>query len=129
MLALVSWGVWGFFMKLASRHYEWHHILLLSSLFTFIFSAMVQLYFRSGIRLESLGFLATFVASLCGFLALVGFFLAMERGEASIIVPLTALYPVITVLLSTLLLGERVTMLQGVGITLAILAVLLVSME
>jgi bacterial/archaeal transporter family protein len=48
-------------------------------------------------------------------------------GEASVITPLTAMYPGVTVLLAYLFLRERVTPIQGIGIVLALGTILLFS--
>ena len=48
-------------------------------------------------------------------------------GKASIIVPLTALYPIIVVLSAPVILGETITRLQGAGIACALVAVFLLS--
>ena len=60
-----------------------------------------------------------------GFFAFVGFltfFAALEKGSASTVVTLSALYPVVTILISTTLLHEKLTTRQGFGIVLALIA-------
>jgi transporter family protein len=55
---------------------------------------------------------------------------AMENGgKASIVVPLTALYPLVMVLASPLILHESISLLQGVGVLSALIAVVLLSTE
>jgi transporter family protein len=64
-------------------------------------------------------------AALGGFFAFIGFltfFAALEQGSASTVVTLSALYPLVTILLSIAFLHERLTTRQGVGITLALIA-------
>jgi len=57
-------------------------------------------------------------------------FAALEKGaKASIAVPLTALNPLVTILLALLLLTERLTVVQSIGVILAILAGVLISCE
>ena len=53
------------------------------------------------------GTLAAVATGVCGLGGAYFFLLALERGKASIIVPFTALYPLITLALCVLLLGER----------------------
>jgi transporter family protein len=48
-------------------------------------------------------------------------------GKASIIVPLTALYPLIVVLSAPIILRETITRLQGGGVLCALVAVFLLS--
>ena len=56
--------------------------------------------------------------------------MSLESGaKASIAVPLTALYPLLTVLMAVVLLGERVSPMQWLGIILAVAAAILMSFE
>jgi len=48
-------------------------------------------------------------------------------GRASIVAPLTALYPLAVVLGAPILLHESVTLLQGLGVVCALIAVVLLS--
>lgn len=59
--------------------------------------------------------------------ATVAFQLAAQRGLLSVASVLTALYPAVTVVLATLLLGERVGRVQGAGLGLAAAAVILIA--
>ncbi len=66
---------------------------------------------------------------MAGALAVVAFYSAMGYGKAMIVVPLTALYPIITIIVSYLVLSEKIKPLQGVGVVLAIAAILLISID
>ena len=56
------------------------------------------------------------------------FFEALSHGgKASIVVPITGLYPLLTVLTALPLLGEKLNRIQVAGIALAVVAVLLFS--
>ena len=54
------------------------------------------------------------------------YLLAARRGSLSVVVTLVSLYPASTVILARAFLGERVTPVQGVGIALALVAVVLI---
>ena len=57
-------------------------------------------------------------------------FASLEAGaKASVAVPLTALYPLITVLVATFFLGEALTSLQWAGIGLALIGGMMLSYE
>ena len=78
---------------------------------------------------HSPGIVYALLAGATGALALVAFYNALSAGKASIIVPLTALYPVVTIVISFLILSERISPLKGVGIALAVAAIILLSIE
>jgi uncharacterized membrane protein len=61
-----------------------------------------------------------------GFLSLLA---AMHGGKASIVEPLTALYPVFVVLLAPALLHESIRPLHGLGIACAVIGGMLLSAE
>jgi transporter family protein len=57
-------------------------------------------------------------------------FASLERGaKASVAIPLTALYPLFTVILATAFLKERPTSLQWLGIALAVAGGAMLSYE
>jgi bacterial/archaeal transporter family protein len=61
-------------------------------------------------------------------LGLLCYYFALEESPASVLVPLTAIYPAISVLLSYALLHERPTFSQWVGVVFVIVgAILLLS--
>jgi transporter family protein len=54
-------------------------------------------------------------------------FVALDRGPASQVVPVTAAYPVITLIGSALFLSERITVVRGIGTALVVVGVALLS--
>jgi len=50
------------------------------------------------------------------------FFAALDLGKTSTVVTLSALYPLVTILISIAFLHERLTARQAVGIVLALIA-------
>lgn len=60
-------------------------------------------------------------------LATIFFYLAMSRGPASVVIPLTGMYIIIPVLLGYLILKEPVNIKHIIGFTCALLAILLLS--
>jgi drug/metabolite transporter (DMT)-like permease len=66
-------------------------------------------------------------AGLLATLAVVGFLLATHEGLLSVAAVLTSLYPAFTVLLATLLLGERLHRSQSIGLALCAVSVACVA--
>jgi transporter family protein len=61
-------------------------------------------------------------------LGLLFYYMALEKGEVSIVVPLTAIYPIVSVLLGCIILKEKPSTLQWIGVFLVVAgAVLLLS--
>ena len=129
LVAMVCWGFWGFLMKLASEHFNWHQIFLVTSIVTLATSSLIFVLLKPSINVYSPGFGYALLAGVVGALALIAFYTALGVGKAIIVVPLTALYPVITIILSYLILDEKIALVKGVGIMLALVAILLVSID
>ncbi len=55
------------------------------------------------------------------------YFLAADKGKIITVVTLTALYPLVTILLSYLVLHETISLKQVGGITLALISIYLMS--
>jgi bacterial/archaeal transporter family protein len=67
------------------------------------------------------------VSALCGGLGLMTFYLALDRGKASLAVPIVGFYPALVAVLSVAFLDERLSALQVAGIVLAIAGVALIG--
>ena len=66
------------------------------------------------------------VAGVVDMLANALYLIATRYGSLSVVVTLCALYPASTVILARIVLGERLSSLQGVGIACALVAVVLI---
>ena len=74
------------------------------------------------------GGIFAFVTGILGGVGNITMFEALSHGgKASTVVPITGLYPLFTVLTAMPLLRERLNWVQGVGIGMAVVAILLFS--
>ncbi len=60
---------------------------------------------------------------MAGLLGMLTYFIALKRGATSQIVPIAAAYPLVTVILSVLILGEHVTFLRLIGTILIVVGI------
>ena len=58
-------------------------------------------------------------------IGLLFYYLALERGQVAIVVPLTATYPIVSVLLGVVILRERPSYSQLCGVVLTIVGIAL----
>ena len=127
LMALGLWGVWGFLSKVATQQLPPQAVYLLA---VCGHSAVIgYLWLGGGLAIpwQPWGLAAGLGAGVCMAFGLLAFFRALAGGAAAVVVPLTALYPLVTVLLCGLLLREGINLRQFVGIILALLAVWLLS--
>jgi transporter family protein len=129
-LSLVSlglWGIWGVFSKVATQHLG-PQVAYLIGIFGYVPVFGILLYETGGnIPWQPWGWAIALAAGMSTGFGLFFFFRALSTGNASVVVPLTSLYPVVTVLLSWLFLGENLSPRQWTGLVLAMAAVWLLS--
>jgi drug/metabolite transporter (DMT)-like permease len=128
-LPMALWGTAGFLSKLATAHLS---------------GARAALLLLIGFLLTNVGLLLfvkwpeSVPLPLWGLVVALGFFLAFGNytvvlayadGKASVITPLAGLYPLVSVPVAVLLLGEKIGTRTAAGIGCALLAVLALSFE
>lgn len=129
LVAMVCWGIWGLLMKFASNYFSWHQIFIVTSIVTITTSLIIFIIFKPQVNVYSLGFSYSLLAGISGSIALVAFNYAIQFGKSIIVVPLSALYPVVTIILSFFVLHEQISLIKAVGIALGLAAILLVSID
>ena len=127
LMALGFWGVWGFLSKVAAQHLPPQAVYLLSVCGHGAVISYVWLQGGPAIPWHPWGLASALGAGLFMAVGLLFFFKALAGGEAAVVVPLTALYPLVTVLLSWAVLRESLTPRHLAGIALALAAVWLLS--
>ena len=128
-LTLVIWGFYGFFPKLTIPYMHPKSAMVFQTLGAVIV-AILMLTFALKLKpeLHPKGILFAILTGITGITGAFFFLSALNAGgKASLVVTLTALYPLVTILLSFLLLHETITLTQGIGMLLAIIAILFIS--
>ena len=129
IVAMISWGVADFFVAKAVRKsgvfktFIWTQIIGLI-LFLVIFS----LFFKFPI-LSFKALILILIAVFVGFIPLLAYYKGLQIGAVSIISPIAASYAAIAVILSLIFLNETLTVLQAIGVSLAILGAVLTSFK
>ena len=82
--------------------------------------SLFQLDMKSAVFVAIGGFIA-------GFLGQVVFYSALKSGEASVVVPVAATYPLVALIISILFLGEAVTWQKVAGIGLVVSGIMMLK--
>ena len=129
VIAIVLWGIVGLLQKLGTNNASAAELMVWLMIG---FVVMVPfLFLKTGItglsvRTISIGV----IGGLANGLGSWELFRCLEKGaKASVAIPLTALYPLLTAVLAILLLKERLTALEWIGVALALIAGGLLSYE
>jgi bacterial/archaeal transporter family protein len=129
LMATLCWGVVGLLQKLGTNRISSRSLLIW---LVVGFAALLPLLWRGG-ALAGLGWRTLSIGLLSGAANGLGswaLFEALERGaKASVAVPLTALYPLVTVVLARIFLAETLTFRQWIGIAMAVAGGAMLSYE
>ncbi len=128
LLALVMWELWGFFPKLSTNYISPKSALVYEVLGSLIVGIIIFSLLGFKPEIQGKGILFAVLTGLAATLGTLFFLYAVSKGEASLAVTTTALYPLITIALAFLILKEPITVLQGVGMALAIVAMILFTL-
>lgn len=133
LATIILWGVWGLVSKLASEGVDAYtnQILYTVGLIPLFVLVLLSRRLRNdtkGTKAYRWGIFWAFLTGVLGGTGNIAFFQALvSGGNASIVAPVTALFPVVTVLLATTLLHERLGRTQLAGLGLAFVAIYLLS--
>ncbi len=126
-ITLLVWGFWGLLPKLALRTLDRQSVLVWDSLGGLLIGLLVFASRGFRVQTEPEGVFYAIAYGICGLGGSYLFLLALREGKASVIVPFTSLYPVVTLALSVWLLNERPSPANLAGVLFAVVAVILLS--
>ena len=130
ILALVLWGITGVTQKLSTNRISSERSFLWFCVAMTALSGVVLVVAHPHWGMGSAILLCSVAGGVLNGLGAWTSFRALESGgKASIVISLISLYPLLTVILAVLLLGERLTWAQTAGAVLAIAAAILLSLE
>lgn len=127
LLATFIFGFWGYFPKLATQYLHPHTTLLYQNLGTLLSSIVLLAVLKVRFVIHPRGILFSVLTGIAGTVGTLFMLMAVSKGKVSIVIPLTALYPVVTVLLAVLTLKEPLTPKQVLGLGLSLIALYLIS--
>jgi len=125
--ALIIYGLWGFFPKLAVTYIN-PASALIYEVAGAILVGLISLFWV-GFQPEThpKGILFAMLTGVAGMLGTLFFFVAASRGKISVVVSMTALYPLITIMLAAIFLREPITATHALGMLCAVAAIVLLT--
>ncbi|MEM0383328.1 MAG: DMT family transporter [Candidatus Caldarchaeum sp.] len=127
LLALVVWGAWGVVTRVASSSLGWRDTTAIAAVGHMSIAIAYIILSRAAVLPQGSAWYMALLAGALGFLGALLFYVALDLNPSSIVVVATSMYPVVTILLSMLFLGESISLRQAVGVGLAIAALVLIS--
>lgn len=131
LLALLSWGIWAVLAKLLGNALTAEQSQALSTLG--LLPILVPLAFSAGRALRTAsrrGLLLAFLGGTITCLGNIAYYAAIARGEkVATVASITAISPLVTVLLAVFLLRERLNRIQLCGMALSFVAIWLFNIQ
>ncbi len=125
--AFVLWGLWSFIPKITTKYISPRSAILFEVLGGIIFATFVLISLKFKPDLHPKGVLLAISTGIIGFAGALCFLYAASKGPISLVAVLSALYPIIAIVLAMFFLSETITIKQGLGIVLGIGAMILLT--
>ena len=122
------WGFWGFLPKQAGKYIGPIDILLWEVVGAIVLGTLALCWTGFRLNFHPTGTALSIAAGFCGYLGTLFFLFALRNGPVSLVVPLSALYPVCTIVLAVFVMHEPITVKQLIGIAMALASVVIVSL-
>jgi uncharacterized membrane protein len=123
---ILTLGLAGVTIKLALRTISWQQLVLWVPVVYIVWAVVFAVIGGARFPLGEGGGWAALTA-ICASSALILFFVALDRGDASKVVPVGSAYPVVTLIASAIFLSESITPIRVAGTALVVAGVVLLS--
>lgn len=127
ILSMVTFGVWGFFSKLAVNFISPQSAVIYQVAGGLVIgiASLGLLNFRP--ETHPMGILFAILTGITGVLGTLFYYMAATRGQIAIIAGVTGLYPLVTILLAMVFLHETLVLKQVLGLCCAVAAIILLA--
>jgi transporter family protein len=127
LITFILWGLWGFLAKLSSKYIGPQAVYIWGSVGASVVTLISLLFLGFRFEFRQGGVIYALLGGLAGGGGVIFFYYALREGKASLVVTMTALYPLFTIILSYLILKEEISLRQTIGMVLALIAMVLMA--
>lgn len=127
LAAMVGWGLWAFLQKASGTQIGPLPHSMIQGITAVSITVGILVIFRPEVQLNSSSLLLSMAGGVVISFANLAFLLALMKGSASVVVPVSALYPIITIVLAFIVSRESPSSSQLVGVVLALAAIFLLT--
>lgn len=127
IFALIGWGFWTFFAKIASEELMSETVMIISYLGAATIGIGYVLFSGKEISISNPHFYYAIIGSVFAGLGGIAFYAALKSGNTGIVTTVSSLYFIVAAILGVIFLGESLSIQNIAGILLAGVAVYLLS--
>ena len=118
LITVALWAGWSFIGKIALDRTTSVQATIVFGVVTAIVGVVAVLLGQRTTSWSPGALWLSALAAVSGGAGLITYYLALQQGKASVVVPVVGLYPAIVALLSVAFLGEKLSAIQYVGVLL-----------
>ena len=127
LATVVLWTAWSFLGVIALKDVSPAYATLAFGVAVVIVGVASLLIGGRGGSWSPSGLTVAAISGACGALGMATFYLALDHGKASSVVPVIGVYPAFVAVLAVAFLSESLTGVQALGVALAVGGVILVG--
>jgi bacterial/archaeal transporter family protein len=128
LAAMLVWGLWAFLPKIALQSMQPHSVIFYEAFGSLCVSMPVLIFHLKG-KLQkdvrALGIISA--SSALTVIAIMCYFYALKHGPVAVVVTMTAMYPVISLVLARIFFKERLNKIQLAAVGMAMLSIVLLA--
>ncbi len=126
-IAFVCWGIWAFLPKITTRYIDPKSAIVYEAIGGLLVALVVLAMLGLKPAVDGRGIALAVVTGILGVLGALAYLYAVVKGPVTLISAVTALYPILAIMLAYLFLNEAISVKQGVGIVLGLVAIVLIT--
>jgi transporter family protein len=127
LLGVFLWGLWGFLSKIGSDAASPMQMQILFTLGMLPVALGMFIQMRGKLDRDRVGITYGLLCGVATGVGTLGYFAALRDQNASVVTPLTGVFPVLTVILAFVILRERLNKVQMGGMLLALASIVILS--
>jgi transporter family protein len=127
LLCIFWWGLWGFLSKIGSETANPLQMQILFTLGMLPVAMGMLLQMRGKLDRDRAGVSYGLLSGVATGLGTLGYYAALREQNASVVTPLTGVFPVLTVVLAFVVLRERLNRVQIGGMLLALVSIVILA--
>jgi transporter family protein len=125
LIAVTAWGFWAFLPKIATRYISPPSAMVYEVVAGVILGVWVLYRLKPDLAIRKKGSLYAFLNGIFCYGGVLCYLHAISEQNAIIVAPLSATYPIVTLMLGAVFFRERFRRLNYLGIALALFAIFL----
>ena len=127
LLCVLGWGLWGFLSKVGSAAASPLQMQILFTLGMLPVAVGMLFGMRGKVDRDRIGVSYGLLCGIVTGLGTLGYFAALRVQDASVVTPITGVFPALTVVLAFIVLRERLNKVQIGGMLLALASIVILS--